>query len=106
MSNEQNEALLAASFDPERFQSGGRALIEVLGEYLKSAMGREIPVLDWSVPNDRVSEFLRDFAEPEALDLLEFVRSVLARSNHLHHPRYVGHQVTSPLPGGRAARAS
>ena len=23
---------------------------------------------------------------------------VLAESNHLHHPRYVGHQVTAPLP--------
>jgi L-2,4-diaminobutyrate decarboxylase len=98
MSDEQNEALLAASFDPERFQSSGRALIDVLGEYLKSAMARELPVLDWSVPNDRVSEFLRDFTRPEALDLPEFVRSVLSRSNHLHHPRYVGHQVTSPLP--------
>ena len=31
---------------------------------------------------------------------------VLAGSNHLHHPRYVGHQVTSPLPLGGAVRRS
>jgi L-2,4-diaminobutyrate decarboxylase len=33
--------------------------------------------------------------------LVEFDRlfeRVLAQSHHLHHPRYVGHQVTAPLP--------
>ncbi len=35
-------------------------------------------------------------APPGALAAL--VEQIIARSNHLHHPRYVGHQVTSPLP--------
>jgi L-2,4-diaminobutyrate decarboxylase len=98
MSGGASEPSLEASFDPERFRSTGRALIEVLGEYLSRAMAREVPVLDWAVPNERVTEFLRDFEQPEKIELPEFVRSVLARSNHLHHPRYVGHQVTAPLP--------
>jgi L-2,4-diaminobutyrate decarboxylase len=98
MGDDHDEALLASSFDPERFRNTGRELIEVLGDYLKSAMARELPVLEWSVPNDRVAEFMRDFERPEALNLPEFVSAVLARANHLHHPRYVGHQVTSPLP--------
>ena len=30
--------------------------------------------------------------------LRELLIRTIAQSNHLHHPRYVGHQVTSPLP--------
>lgn len=91
-------ASLEASYQPEHFKAIGKELVEVLGDYLSSALERKLPVLDFRAPSDRMAEFARDFEQPENLDVAGFVREVLARSNHLHHPRYVGHQVTAPLP--------
>ena len=35
-------------------------------------------------------------AEQELLD--SFIKRIIDNSIHIHHPHYVGHQVTSPLP--------
>ena len=44
---------------------------------------------DW-FPTDPV-------ADPQQ-ELDELLGAVIAQSNHLHHPCYVGHQVTAPMP--------
>ena len=30
--------------------------------------------------------------------LIHFIRRIIDHSIHIHHPNYIGHQVTSPLP--------
>ena len=86
-------------FDPEEFRSKGHQIIDILSEYLKDALsGKDMAILPWQDP-DKLTElfsFTSGGGEKEPLD--SFVRRIIAFSNHLHHPHYIGHQVTSPLP--------
>ncbi len=89
---------LAAAYDPEQFRREGHALIDVLAGYLAHAGSRQMPVLPVADPAALCQEYARDFNEAEPAELADFVAGALERVTHLHHPRYIGHQVTAPLP--------
>jgi L-2,4-diaminobutyrate decarboxylase len=89
---------LAAAYDPELFRREGHALIDVLADYLARAQSGALPVLPAAEPSALCAEFARDFSVPEPAPLAALAASALERANHLHHPRYIGHQVTAPLP--------
>lgn len=87
---------LREAFDPQRFRTLGHALIDRLADHLVRAEGGEIPALPWREPDDILADWPARFPGGEALP--ELWERYLAGANHLHHPGYVGHQVTSPLP--------
>jgi L-2,4-diaminobutyrate decarboxylase len=86
--------------DPEAFRDAGHRLVDRLADYLARAMRGEMPVLPWADPGALAAEWPASFpAEAGGAAALEaLVARAIAEANHLHHPRYVGHQVTSPLP--------
>lgn len=58
-----------------------------------------MPVLPDRRPEDALAAWPGEFpGEPGAERLDELFARVVEGSNHLHHPHYVGHQVTAPLP--------
>lgn len=85
---------LDEAFDPERFRADGHALVDLLAEHLAGV--RELPVLPWKTPDEMLAAWPIERAEQEGLGSL--LARVVRESHHLHHGRYVGHQVTSPLP--------
>lgn len=89
---------LEAAFDAHPFQALGHAVVNLLAEHLASAAHREGPVLPPSSPAQSLERWPADFPPRGGVDPLALLAQVVAESNHLHHPRYVGHQVTSPLP--------
>ena len=93
--------MISTAFDPETFRERGRALVDRLADYLHRALRGEIPVLPWRPPAEMAAAWATSFPEgpagdPRALD--ELFARVIAEANHLPHPRYIGHQVTAPLP--------
>jgi L-2,4-diaminobutyrate decarboxylase len=93
------ESKIPHPFNPEVFRKEGHTLVDTLADYLQQALsGAEMPILPWHEPEELVDLFALDSAggEKEPLDL--FLKRVIEYSNHLHHPKYIGHQVTSPLP--------
>jgi L-2,4-diaminobutyrate decarboxylase len=88
---------LLSAFDAAAFRAQGHRMVDQLADHLDQANRRQGPVLPpWS-PAESVDRWPAEFdapADPEA-----FLARVLESSNHLHHPRYIGHQCTSPLPG-------
>lgn len=93
--------MIPPAFDPETFREQGHPLVDRLADYLHRALRGDLPVLPWVPPAEMAAAWETPFSEapasdPGALDAL-FAR-VVAEANHLHHPRYVGHQVTAPLP--------
>ncbi len=60
-----------------------------------------MPVLPWLDPAAQVAAWPATFPAPGTAP--ELFDRVIAASIHLHHPRYVGHQVTSPLPDAALA---
>ncbi len=96
---------LSSIYDSEEFRRYGHEVIDILADYLKEATSRsEMPVLDWREPEELVAEF--DFNNPSNADLPPemFIRKVIGGMNHLHHPRFVGHQNTPPLMAGMIAQ--
>ncbi|MCC6996881.1 MAG: aminotransferase class I/II-fold pyridoxal phosphate-dependent enzyme [Deltaproteobacteria bacterium] len=89
---------LAAAYDPARFRADGEAVVALLAEALASAQRRQGAVLPWAAPEAAARAWAHDFAQPDAGGARELLARVVAGSHHLHHPRYVGHQVTAPLP--------
>ncbi|MBI5832829.1 MAG: pyridoxal-dependent decarboxylase [Armatimonadetes bacterium] len=89
-----------APFDPDTFRAQGHRLVDRLADYLAQAVSGdpELPVLPHADPNQLLAQWSCDFEQPISFEAL--TERVLAGSNHLHHPRYMGHQVTAPLPLG------
>ncbi|MFN2335755.1 MAG: aspartate aminotransferase family protein [Bacteroidales bacterium] len=93
------------TYDSEEFRSQGHELIDILADYLREAASRsDMPVLRDVEPDDLVEEFSFDNPANNDLPLSGFVRKVIASMNHLHHPRFVGHQNTPPLTAGIIAQ--
>lgn len=95
------------AFDPEQFREHGHRLVDALANYLAAVRsGSGIPVLPWVDPDRSLEVWPAEFPalpdeSPRALD--DLIARVLAGSTHLHHPRFVGHQVTAPLPSAALA---
>lgn len=91
---------LDEAFDAERFRALGHRVVDALADHLACANGRDhsMPVLPRGTPDELAKLFEARPFERGGVDLVDLFARTLDRSNHLHHPRYVGHQVTSPLP--------
>ncbi|MFO7620745.1 MAG: aminotransferase class I/II-fold pyridoxal phosphate-dependent enzyme [Bacteroidales bacterium] len=88
-----------ASFDPELFRQEGHKVIDLLSDYLKEVVNRpDTPVLPWTDPDELAERYTESFRTGNEEPFIDYIKEALERSNHLHHPRYIGHQVTSPLP--------
>ncbi len=90
------------AFDAETLRVLGHRLVDRLADHLRdSRENLEMPVLPWAEPDVSIANWPGDFPagpdpDPAAFDAL--LGRVIDGSTHLHHPRFVGHQVTSPLP--------
>jgi L-2,4-diaminobutyrate decarboxylase len=90
---------LRAAFAPANFRRLGHQVVDQLADYLDAALqGGPMPVLPPSVPNDLAAGWNADFPTSAHGSFADLLARVVDVSNHLHHPRYIGHQVTSPLP--------
>jgi L-2,4-diaminobutyrate decarboxylase len=84
------------AYDPELFRARGHELVDRIAEYLRLATSGAVPVLPWKEPREQVAAWPAAF--PSADDFVGLLQRAVTESHHLHHPRYVGHQVTAPLP--------
>lgn len=89
----------ASVYDAERFRSQAHQLVDQLADYLaRTTRGDALPVLPWAHPTENLERFPAAFPEEPTGELSTLMARVLEASHHLHHPRYVGHQVSAPLP--------
>jgi L-2,4-diaminobutyrate decarboxylase len=74
-------------------------VIKLLASYLQQANAGGIPVLPHVDPEAMLQRWnLPIPASGKGMgDACTLLRRTLAESNHLHHPRYMGHQVSAPL---------
>jgi L-2,4-diaminobutyrate decarboxylase len=86
-------------FSPESFRSEGHKLVDQLSEYLTNVFQKkDIPVLPWCDPDILAEKFSAANGGFDEEPFTDFTRRVIEQSHHLHHPHYIGHQVTTPLP--------
>jgi|APTNR8051073442_1049403.scaffolds.fasta_scaffold02982_3 L-2,4-diaminobutyrate decarboxylase len=90
--------LLQQAYDPEGFRRQGHALIDVLADYLR-AMQQPAgqPAIAYRPPAETLAEWASRLKEGEP-DPMRIFQSVLGQSVSLHHPHYMGHQISPPAP--------
>lgn len=88
---------IPSPFDPENFRKEGYRVVDTLADYLNEALsGKEMPVLPWNDPDKLVEMFSFESGGGESEPLDSFLKRIIDQSIHIHHPHYIGHQVTSP----------
>ena len=97
MQNPASDPFLKA-YDPEAFRRLGHQVVDALADHLRGVQLRQGPVLPWRDPQVALADWPADFTRGGGADPLALIRTVLDRSHHLQHPRYVGHQCSVPLP--------
>ena len=90
-------------YDPEGFRTAGHAVIDQLADYLAATGSRGGPVLPYATPTATLERWPVPDETAARVPLPQLLAAVIADSHHLHHPRYIGHQVSAPI--GAAALA-
>ncbi|MEO0330562.1 MAG: aminotransferase class I/II-fold pyridoxal phosphate-dependent enzyme, partial [Bacteroidota bacterium] len=99
-----NNDILHQAYDPEQFRQQGHRLVDRLADYLAQMQhGSALAVLPWQSPEDKLYAWQTDFDNSPQGNINQFFDRVLMESIHIHHPRYVGHQVAAPAPAAALA---
>lgn len=90
---------LGDAFDPDEFRKMAHRWVDLVSGYLaKASGGGDMPVLPVISPEEMQNLVESEFPDDPGDDLIERLGSLITNSNHLHHPRYLGHQVATVLP--------
>ncbi|MGI5891877.1 MAG: pyridoxal phosphate-dependent decarboxylase family protein [Bacillota bacterium] len=101
-----SKRVFADIYDEKDFRKHGHQTIDILAQYLHDSVEQNFTtVLPHRDPQEVLRQWQTDFATDEEFDLESFFARVLAQGNKLHHPKYMGHQVSSPLPKAALAYA-
>ncbi len=93
------EELLKSAFDPESFRREGHEVVNILADFLAGSTPEKRPrVMAYEEPEAMLAGWADRFGAAPAAPFPELLPEILARSNDLLHPRYVGHQCTTSLP--------
>ena len=93
------EANLKAIYDPAQFKALATRTVEYLSGYLQQCLhGNDFAVLPNISPDNMLQNWSAPFPAEGKDCFAEMISKTIDFSNHLHHPRFLGHQVTAPLP--------
>lgn len=88
--------LIEQIYDPEEFRKSGHEIVDILANYLNDAQKQKIPVMDWKSPDEQLNMWAN--IDSKNLTITQLFEAVIRNSIHIHHPRYMGHQVCPPAP--------
>ena len=84
----------AIGYNTEEFRQKGYQIVDSLVEYLEKSKKQSRQVIDLKDPEEEY-DFWKNY---NVKDLYSFNQEIINRSISLHHPKYIGHQVSAPLP--------
>ncbi len=90
---------LHTAYDPKKFRTIAQQLIDIIADYLQDCQAKNIPIYPYQTPNAQY-KFWKEKLEDESIPLADFYKAVIQHSIHVHHPNYMGHQVSAPMPTG------
>ena len=87
--------LLEQAYDPDFFRQTGHQLVDLLADHLRDLQTKEnASVIPYSTPEEELAFWQKGLGTQQ--DPLDFFRDVIAHSINVHHPHYIGHQVSAP----------
>lgn len=99
-----DELSLSELYSPNAFRKMGHALIDQLANHLEASTSRqEMKAIPYHTPDESLAFWEAD-VQKDILDTPDTLfADVLAHSTRVHHPRYMGHQVSVPAPAAALA---
>ncbi len=89
--------LLKQAYDPENFRDQAHRLVDLIADHLDSCYSQsEKIVLPCFDPDQRLLKWQNDLEKK--FDFEPFWKDTIDETIHIHHPRYLGHQVCASLP--------
>lgn len=87
---------LSNLYSPNDFREIGHQLVDMLADHLEQVQSdsNNVPVIKYRNPEEELSYWKNDLSSSS--DMMDFYKEILDRSIHVHHPRYMGHQVAVP----------
>lgn len=102
-SNHTLTNILNQVYDVQDFRSWGHQLIDLLSDYIQTVQNQlDYPVLPYKTPEQELLHWQQDF-HVGTENPLHLFSEILQHSIHVHHPRYIGHQVSVPALVGTLA---
>ncbi len=93
------DKILEDAYDSENFRKQAHELVDILADYLKEKQSLNPgTVIPWKEPADNLKYWQLDFQQPLQTNPNELFKEIIENSTHLHHPHYMGHQVSVPAP--------
>ncbi|CCG98062.1 pyridoxal-dependent decarboxylase [Fibrella aestuarina BUZ 2] len=90
---------LAQAYSPDAFRQMGHALIDQLADQLEATLSRQTgQAIPYHDPDTAFAHWQADSQQPLLDDPMPLFADIIARSTRLHHPRYMGHQVSPVAP--------
>lgn len=89
--------ILQRAYDSALFKSDGERLIALLSEMLEATLAAQSEKVTTWVKPDQEYEFWNAFLDKNQTTARLF-DTVIRRSIHTHHPKYIGHQVAPTVP--------
>jgi L-2,4-diaminobutyrate decarboxylase len=91
---------LAEAYSPANFRALGHQLIDLLADHLEKTQDPENQqLINYREPEEELKFWQNDLAKAGKEGAsLTFFEDILEHSIHLHHPHYIGHQVSVPAP--------
>lgn len=95
--------LVDEAYSSARFEQQGQAWAAVIHQHLEAVMQGSTKALNWTDPIEGVAlaeSTLQESADGQNLSdrFQSLIQTMLDRSQNLHHPGYVGHQVPASMP--------
>lgn len=91
------KSILKEAYNPETFRKTGHELVDQIADYLLKNMNNNgEKVMNWLDPNEQLN-FWKTYLEQKK-GSPEFFTDIIEHSIHLHNPKYMGHQVSAPIP--------
>lgn len=87
------------AYNPSNFRERGHELVDLLADYLESAYSENKPaVFKPFDPEELYESWAGKLSKNDPDKFEDWAREVIEDSIHLHHPGYMGHQVSPVLP--------
>jgi len=84
-------------YDPSFFRKRGHEMVDMIADHLKK-MQEKSPekVLEYQAPDKELAFWRQHFNSEK--DIKDTFKTIFDRSIKVHHPNYIGHQVSVPAP--------
>jgi L-2,4-diaminobutyrate decarboxylase len=90
---------LKAAYNPDSFRQQAHELVDQLADYLVKVQTQpnDVLAIPFEEPESAYAYWKEDY-EQKGSGISDFYEKVIDKSVHIHHPLYIGHQVSPPLP--------